>query len=286
MSASYPSGWHQWADLRRPYTHQDRSHRPPPHQPDLKIGAVVAAKNETATIGRVVTELKRLGAAEILAVVNGAVDDTAVHARDAGAKVLVFADPLGHDIGKAVGARVVTGDVVLFLDADFVVPAADLQPFVDTIAGGSDVALNDLRTLGTSWHGNDLPHLIPAAACLLNHILDRPDLGANSLTISPYALSRRACAEIGPHLGVPPLAQAMAVEMGLAVANSGLVDVYTLNRHRPQLHAGEGKETIWRLILGDFLEATNYILNKKGPRGGCADLGRRRESIPEVTEHR
>ncbi len=290
MPASYPSGWHLWADLRRssPPSVVAQPASPPraapvnqPLQPrpDFKISAVVVARNEAATIGRVISQLHDLGATEIIAVVNGSRDGTEDLAQGAGADVLSYVEPLGHDVGKALGALRADGDAVLFLDADFAVPATSLQPFVDTIAGGADVALNDLRSLGTTWRGHDLPHLIPAAACLLNHTLGRPDLGPNSLTISPYALSRRAVARLGRHLGVPPLALALAIEEGLAVSNSGLVNVYTLNRHRPGLHDGSGEETIWKLILGDYLEATNYFLAKKGPRGGCTDLGRRRDFI-------
>lgn len=76
-------------------------------------------------------------------IVNGSADKTAEIAKSMGAHVISFEQPLGHDVGRSVGADAAKGEVLLFTDGDLVIPAAQLRPFVSAIRGGTDVALND-----------------------------------------------------------------------------------------------------------------------------------------------
>lgn len=240
------------------------------------VSAVVCAKDEQRTISGVLRELRRIRPLdEIVVVVNGSSDGTAEIARNMGARVVSFADALGHDVGRAIGAGYVDSETVLFLDADLVIPAEDLVPFISAVRSGVDVALNRLEPFCAQAA---LLHSVMIGKKLLNLALDRPDLGINTLTAVPHALSRRALNVIGTaNLAVPPLAHVRAVLGGLTVRAVHSVDVIFSNRRRPGINLGPGSETVEKLILGDHLEALAYLISVKGPRGGFTDLSRRRE---------
>jgi glycosyltransferase involved in cell wall biosynthesis len=80
--------------------------------------------------------------AEIVVVDNGSRDGTAAIARQLRCRVKRFEHPLGHDVGRAVGAALAAGDVCLFLDGDMVLEVVDMRAFVEAIESGVDVALN------------------------------------------------------------------------------------------------------------------------------------------------
>lgn len=242
----------------------------------MSTSVIVCAKDEQRTIPGVLRELRRIRQLdEIVVVVNGSRDETAGIARNTGARVISFTDALGHDIGRAIGARSADSDALLFLDADLVVPAEDLVPFIAAVHSGVDVALNRLEPFCTN---SALLHSVMVGKRLLNLALDRPDLGINTLTAVPHALSRRGLEVIGiPNLAVPPLAHVKAVLGGLSVQAIHSVDVIFSNRRRPGVNIGPGSETVERLILGDHLEALAYLISVKGPRAGFTDLARRRE---------
>ena len=66
-------------------------------------------------------------------------------AKQLGATVIVYEEALGHDVGRAIGAQEATGDILLFIDADFAIPAKDLHPLTKAVADGVDIVLNDLN---------------------------------------------------------------------------------------------------------------------------------------------
>lgn len=157
--------------------------------------AVVPGHNEAATIGDVVRELRAIPEIEtVVVVVNGCTDGTAEIARRAGAKVIRYPERVGYDVARALGVKACPAAAYLFMDGDIVVPAGELRPFLEAIAHGVDVALNDLE--------HYLPersklHSVNIAKRLLNLALNRRDLGCNSLTAVPHALSER-CGGLAP----------------------------------------------------------------------------------------
>ena len=69
------------------------------------LSVIIPAMNEEKRIGAVVREARRICRdAEVLVVVNGSTDGTANAAKRAGARVLTYAEALGHDGGRKVGA--------------------------------------------------------------------------------------------------------------------------------------------------------------------------------------
>jgi len=226
----------------------------------------------------------------VLVVVNGSGDRTAEAARQAallpgvppgrpGPEVLVreIPEPLGHDVGRAVTAEwalSLEADVFLFTDADFVVRASDLAPFVKAVRDGVDVALNRLSDMLTGWAAQG------ATACAqraLNSFLGRDDLGLDSLVAVPHALSRAAVTAVGVGcLCVPPLAQARALMAGLRVEAVHTVNTIIPNRPSPERPRARGHREMVELILGDHVEAMAELITRRGVRGGFPDHGRKR----------
>jgi hypothetical protein len=183
-------------------------------------------------------------------------------------------EPLGHDVGRSIGARAAKGNVLLFIDGDMVIQARHLRPFVQAIASGeADVALNDYS--GPTG-GVDV-HPVVLAKHALNIVLDRQDLKGTSLTAVPHAMNRHAIDTVGTDsLAVPPLAQAKAVEAGLRIKPVYHVNVGKKNRRR---YRRERTQPLDQLIVGDHLEAIKWLTDRSGERGGCGDNDRNRHLV-------
>ncbi|MFB5761725.1 glycosyltransferase family 2 protein [Paenibacillus medicaginis] len=236
------------------------------------VSVIIPAMNEGRTIGRVVQEACRVShPVEVIVVDNGSADNTAALAAAAGAKVIRYAEPLGHDVGRRIGAEAAAGEILLFLDADMVIPAAELQPFIESVMRGADVALN-------SYSGpvdRDPVHRVVEAKFVLNILLSRPDLKGASLMTVPHALSRKAVQMVGDALGQPPLAQAMAVVAGLKVKTASAVQVGKMNVKRWY----DRQDPLEDFVLEDHMQAIRWLTEHLGPRAGFSDLGRRRSAV-------
>lgn len=188
-----------------------------------------------------------------------------------------YGERVGHDVGRSLGAARVSDEVeaILFLDADLVIPADQLLPFVSAVADGVDVALNRLDVYIPLQART---HPVNAAKRFLNCALGRADLGCASLTAVPHAISRKGLAQLGTAaLAVPPRALAQAIRAGLSVEAVHPVDVVRGNARRPGLNGGHSSP-VEQLIIGDHLEAIRWALGDE-PRGGFTDLGRRRDLL-------
>lgn len=238
------------------------------------MAAVVTCRNEQDTLPSVLKQLRRLPLQEIIVVINGSTDrslEMALRFRDV--TIVWLEEPLGHDVGRATGARVAAADGILFMDADVPVRAERLVPFLRAIDRGADLALNDLSPYIGPFSAQD--H-VTRFKTFLNRVLGRRDLQMNSMTAVPHAVSRRLLTTIGcEHLAVPPAAQALAIMHGLSVTAPGSVNVIRRNRIRP--HNTGIFNPIADLIIGDHLEALGMIVQRLGPRGHYPDPTRRRE---------
>jgi hypothetical protein len=232
--------------------------------PAPRVSVIVPVMNERRTLAKVLKEAFRVSpGTEVIVVINGSTDGSLAIAKRSGARVLVFDRPLGHDVGRAVGAREAQGDILLFIDADMVIPAVKLRNFVEDVAQGTDVALNDY----SGPVKRSAVHRVVLAKHALNALMGRQDLQGASLTAVPHALSRHALSVIGASaLAVPPLAQAIAIGNGLTVRRSGSVNVGKLNLARRERE--RSSRSLMPLIVGDHLEAIEWWLNATGSRGG------------------
>ena len=241
------------------------------------VSIIVPARNESATIGRVVRSAKAaFRRCEVIVIVNGSQDHTAYVARRAGARVIKFLYPLGHDVGRAIGAKMARGQILLFMDGDFVIPAAKLRAFIKPILRGQEIVLNrysgyaDARRI----------HSTSEAKRLLNKWLGRPDLLGSSLTSVPHAMTKSAAERIGFHqLAVPPKAYVKALQLGISATQGPFVPVAQWNRRRP---IRQGYYNIERMILGDHVEAMHEWMLMRGARAGFTDLERKRDIIGTI----
>jgi len=235
------------------------------------MAAVVTCKDEQHTLPLVLRELERLPFQEIIVVINGSTDRSLERALQHRRTTVVWLpEALGHDVARAVGARLTTSSIVLFMDGDVPVSAEDLVPFLRSVERGADLALNDLSPFIGSFAEQD--H-VTRFKTFLNRALGRVDLAMNSMTAVPHAVSRRLLDRIGcAALAVPPKAQALAIMSGLKVTAPASVNVIARNRLRPH-NVGEFNE-VAELIIGDHLEAISLILQRTGPRGAYPDAGR------------
>ncbi|WP_438494581.1 glycosyltransferase family 2 protein [Paenibacillus sp. IHBB 3054] len=248
--------------------------RPAQNHPEPYVSVIIPAMNEARTIASVIAGARGVHPrCEVIVIVNGSADKTAEIAKSMGAHVISFEQPLGHDVGRSVGADAAKGEVLLFTDGDIVIPAAQLRPFVSAIRGGTDVALNDYSGPVRSR----VPHPVVLSKYALNIMLGRSDLKGYSLTAVPHALSRKALNVLGSGLlSRPPLAYARALLEGLSVREVHKVPVGKLNAVRRKRG---GRDPLQEIILRDHLDAVSMLLELKGERAGFSDGTRRREMV-------
>lgn len=244
------------------------------NHPEPYVSVIIPAMNEAGTIAAVIAGARGVHPrCEVIVIVNGSADNTAEIAQRMGAKVITFPQPLGHDVGRSVGAEAAGGEILLFTDGDLVIPAAELRPFVEAVSGGADVALNDYSGPVRSR----IPHPVVLSKHTLNLMLGRPDLHGYSLTAVPHAISRKALSLLGSAiLSRPPLAYARAVLDGLKVRAVHKVQVGKMNAVRRK---DGGRDPLQEIILSDHLAAVAMLLERRGERAGYDDAGRRREMV-------
>ncbi|NMO95228.1 glycosyltransferase family 2 protein [Paenibacillus lemnae] len=237
-----------------------------------EVSVIIPAMNESSRIASVIREARAVHHnTEVIVLANGCSDNTAEVAKAAGAITLCFPEPLGHDVGRSIGAREACGNILLFIDGDMVIHARDLRPYVRAVAGGIDVALNDY----TGPIHRKPVHRVILAKYALNAMLGRRDLKGASMTAVPHAISRKALEVIRSEmLSVPPKAQAAAIEAGLTVKAVHKVEVGKLNPRRVR-----GYDPLEALVLGDHLEALSWVITQRGLRGGFQDEEDRRGRI-------
>ncbi|MGN7763433.1 glycosyltransferase family 2 protein [Paenibacillus sp. 22594] len=229
------------------------------------LSVIISARNEMRTLPGLLKQVQQLHPAEIIVVLNGCTDDSYKCTRLCKQATVVHCpESAGHDVGRALGAKLSRGDILLFLDGDMVISAPQLAVFAAAVDGGVDVALNDLDALLPSF---GLCDDVTRCKLYLNSVLGRSDLGVSSMTAVPHALSRRALERIGyRELMVPPKAQALSIIEQLRVEKAGTVNVIKHNRLRQgNIGAGNAME---QLIAGDHAEALLRVLIHRDKNGG------------------
>ena len=249
-----------------------RLRRQPAAAPQVSV--IIPVLNEHKTLARVIRQAYQVHPhTEVIVVANGSTDGTRRIAQQSGARVISFDEPLGHDVGRSIGAMQARGGILLFLDGDFVVPVRSLKPLVKAVASGVDVALNS--HLGPVHRGE--VHPVVLAKHVLNAVLARHELKGASMTTIPHAMSRRALETIGAeYLAIPPLAQAIALQKGLNVKAVHYINVSANPRRRKRQ---VDRDPLAHLIIGDHLEAMNWYLGHTNERGYKSDFMRRREIV-------
>ena len=230
--------------------------------------------NERRTLARVIREAFRVhGQTEVIVVANGSTDGSRQIAERSGARTIVYDRPLGHDVGRSIGAIHASGAIILFVDADIVIPAHKLRQFVQAVEQGVDVAMNSY--LGPTMKSD--VHSVVLAKHALNAMLLQAELQGASMTTIPHAISRRALEAIGAEaLSVPPLAQVKALYAGLRVKPVQFINV-AANPGKRRNRRGE--DPLKDLIVGDHLEALGWLTGQVNERGNLTDFMRLRNMV-------
>jgi len=239
------------------------------------LSVIIPVSNGEKTIGAVLRQVEKLRPKEIIVIVNGCRDRTVDMVWSHPVTCVVYPFELGRDVGRAIGAGEASGEVLLFLDGSYVVPAASLQSFANACYRGADIALNNANPFYRQPAKLDA---VAMATYYLNRMLSRPDLRYSSLSAAPHAMKRSAAAALGfDSLMVPPKALAMAIANGMVVVQAESVNVF-----RRKL-----SPKIQELLLGDHLEAIQYVQHvKNSDRMGLEDPFRQRDVFSHVEKAR
>lgn len=241
-----------------------------------KVSVIIPAMNEQRTIAHVIHEARNVHPdTEVIVIVNGSKDATQMLAEQMGARVIHYPEQLGYAVGRMIGALEAKGDILLFTDADILISAEKMIPFVVAIEQGADIALKGYP--GTI-HKKFVHHVILSKK-VLNTLLSVSHLGAASMTAIPHAISRKAFEVIGAeNLAIPPKAQAIAVKNGLRVVIVPNVNVGKANSRRERIV----REKVKKMIIGDHLEAIYWLVKQtSNNRADYTDLGRARERVKD-----
>ncbi|KLA27051.1 glycosyltransferase family 2 protein [Bacillus cereus] len=233
-----------------------------------QLSIIIPVQNEEKTIEDVIAEAQKLAPLEIIVVVNGSTDSTEKLAIKRGATVITYKEVLGNDTGRAVGAYFAKGDILLFIDGDFVISSTDLLPFVHAVQQGVDLALNDLEHYLTYRFPL---HIVTACKYGVNLACNRKDLGVGSTTAVPHAFSKKCITEIGfETLASPVISQVKAILNGYHIKNVHRVEVDKMNRIRPDKHFSKIRTELppsTTRIVGDHIEGISHLIDTLGRRG-------------------
>lgn len=109
---------------------------------DIKLSIVIPAKNEEATILDVVDRIHReFRDCEIVIVDDGSTDDTGRLAEQSGALVVRHPESLGNGAAIKSGARIATGNILCFMDADGQHDPAEIGALLEILDSGYDMVI-------------------------------------------------------------------------------------------------------------------------------------------------
>jgi len=113
----------------------------------MRISIIIPARNEAASIGRVVCAAREACPdAELIVVDDGSDDDTAGIARQEGATVVSHPVSLGNGAAVKAGARAAGGEILVFLDADGQHDPADIPRLLEQLEQGFEMAVGARST--------------------------------------------------------------------------------------------------------------------------------------------
>jgi dolichyl-phosphate beta-glucosyltransferase len=144
--------------FRRVRTEQARRPDQPAPPGAVRLSVVVPAYHEGAGVARTVeqlrlalTEVADSGGLEVVVVDDGSGDDTAEHARAAGAdQVLVLPENRGKGAAVRAGVLAAHGRAVAFTDADLSYPPDQLLRLLAEVESGWDVVVGSRRHVETT----------------------------------------------------------------------------------------------------------------------------------------
>jgi glycosyltransferase involved in cell wall biosynthesis len=108
----------------------------------MRLSVVLPAKDEESGLARTLPALRAaFPDAEIIVSDDGSKDGTASVARAHGARVVSTPYSMGNGAAIKRGARASTGEIIVFMDADGQHDPAHIQPLLDRLGEGYDMAV-------------------------------------------------------------------------------------------------------------------------------------------------
>lgn len=115
----------------------------------MKLSILIPAKNEFAGLSILLPELKKLyPAAEIVVVDDASNDDTNAVAKTFGCRVVSHPYSKGNGAAIKSGLRIITGDIVVCMDADGQHCAQDISVLLQKIDAGYDMVVGSRSRKG------------------------------------------------------------------------------------------------------------------------------------------
>lgn len=110
------------------------------------LSAIILVEQEMNLLADVIRSIANLFPYEILVVINENLEKNQNVANEFGCKYILY-NQEDYYAARVVGAKEAKGDVLLFLDANTVIPPLELKKFVQpTLEDTSDVVLNNLQS--------------------------------------------------------------------------------------------------------------------------------------------
>ncbi|MBF7084149.1 glycosyltransferase family 2 protein [Desulfallas sp. Bu1-1] len=235
--------------------------------------AVIPAKNEAGSLGKVIAKLPVDLLDLVIPVLNGCTDNSLSVLLKMNCPLLAplyFAEPLGIDVPRAVGAalaRKLRAGGVLFLDGDMQgVDGEILRQLIRAVRdNGTDLALTNCYPAG-NYRGlsPEAVRLIEIRKKLNQHLNLLEKIGSATPSHGPHAVSARLLELADPaDFAIPPLLLARAARAGLQVA----VHAETLHLLLgSSLRSNHHTQKILETITGDCLSALHARNGKPGHR--------------------
>lgn len=217
------------------------------------VSVIIAALNEEAAIGKVVSEVPRHIADEVIVVDNGSTDRTAEVAEAAGAHVVT--EPLrGYGRAFRAGLKVISPEnqIIVFLDGDGSDYPGMMDRLVESIIEGTHEFVIGSRTRGQRKAGSMNWHQV-FAGYMVGFLL-RLLYGVRSTDMGPFRAIRRDALE---RLGMREETYGWPLEMQMRAARAGLRTLEVPIDYRQR--AG-GSSKISGSLKGSFLAATRILI--------------------------
>ena len=216
------------------------------------VSVIIAALNEEEAIGRVIDDVPRQIADEIIVVDNGSTDRTAEVAAAAGARV-VTEPPRGYGRAFRAGLRSLSADckIVVFLDGDGSDYPEMMNRLVEPIIEGTHDFVISSRTRGRRERGSMNWHQV-FAGYMVGFFL-RLLYGVRSTDMGPFRAIRRDALE---RLNMREETYGWPLEMQMRAARAGLRTLEVAVDYRRR--AG-GRSKIAGTIVGSTKAASRIL---------------------------
>jgi glycosyltransferase involved in cell wall biosynthesis len=217
------------------------------------VSVIIAALNEEAAIGKVVKEVPRHIADEIIVVDNGSTDRTAEVAEAAGARV-VTEPRRGYGRAFRAGLNVISpeSEIIVFLDGDGSDYPEMMDRLVNPIIEGTHDFVIGSRTRGQREAGSMNWHQV-FAGYMVGFLL-RLLYGTRSTDMGPFRAIRHDALE---SLDMREETYGWPLEMQM---RAGLAGLRTLEVPIDYRQRAGGKSKIAGTIRGSFLAATRILI--------------------------